>query len=57
MGVDSVTLEGRIKELHPNVISIIPAWAKKAASDKSVAGLRIPTRRQINTIDMDENLC
>jgi len=57
MGVDSVTLEGRMKELHPDVISIISAWAKKAVGDKSFAKLRRPTRRQINTIDMDENLC
>lgn len=57
MGVDSVTLERRIKELYPDVMSIIPAWAKKAVSDKSFAKLRIPSRRRINTIDMDENLC
>ena len=56
-GVDSVTLEGRIKEVHPDVMSIIPIWVKKAVIDKSVANLRMPSRRQLKTIDMDENLC
>ncbi|MCY7331683.1 MAG: hypothetical protein LH649_03280 [Pseudanabaena sp. CAN_BIN31] len=56
-GVDVVTLEGRIKEIMPEVATIITDWAKKAIIDRTVEKLRLPTRRRLNTIDMDENLC
>jgi hypothetical protein len=57
MGIDSVTLEERIKKLQPDVMSTILLWAKKAVINNSVAKLRIPKRRLVSPIDMDENLC
>ena len=55
-GMDDQTLKQRIIEIQPAVISTIGNWAKKANSDGSVANLRRP-RRQMNPIDMNEDLC
>ena len=55
-GMDDRTLKQLIIEMQPTVISTIGNWAKKANSDGSVANLRLP-RRQMNPVDMDEDLC
>lgn len=55
-GMDDRTLKQLIIEMQPTVISTIGNWAKKANSDESVANLRLP-RRQMNPVDMDEDLC
>ena len=55
-GMDDRTLKQLIIEMQPTVISTIGHWAKKANSDGSVANLRLP-RRQMNPVDMDEDLC
>ena len=55
-GMDDRTLKQLIIEIQPAVISTIGNWAKKANSDGSVAKLRLP-RRQMNPVDMDEDLC
>ena len=56
-GIDGVTLERKIKEIQPEVMSVISNWAKKAITDKNLEKLRLPPRRQITTIDMDGDLC
>ena len=56
-GIDNVTLEGRINKMQPDVMTGINALAKKASIDGSVEKLRLPNRRQVTKIDMDEDLC
>ena len=55
-GIDSVTLERKIKEIQPEVMSVISNWAKKAITDKNLGKLRLPPCRQVIAIDMDEDL-
>ncbi|NUN66450.1 hypothetical protein HCU40_17230 [Pseudanabaena biceps] len=56
-GIDGVVLEGKIKEIQPEVRSVISNWAKKAITDRGVDKLRLPRRRQVTAIDMDGDLC
>jgi hypothetical protein len=56
-GMDDGTLKKLIQEMQPAVVSEIDNWAKKANRDGSVAKLRLPTRRQVTQVDMDEDLC
>lgn len=55
-GMNDRTLQPLIKEVLSAVVSTIDNWAKKANSDGSIAKLRVP-RRQVNPVDMDEDLC
>ena len=55
-GIDNVTLERKINEIQPEVMSVISNWAKKAITDKNLEKLRLPHRRQVIAIDMDEDL-
>jgi hypothetical protein len=55
-GMDDRTLKQLIIEMQPAVISTIGNWANKANIDGSLAKLRVP-RRQVNPVDMDEDLC
>jgi hypothetical protein len=55
-GMNDRTLQPLIKEVLSAVVSTIGNWAKKANSDGSIAKLRVP-RRQVNPVNMDEDLC
>jgi hypothetical protein len=55
-GMNDRTLKQQIKEIQPAVVSAIGNWASKANIDGSVAKLRLP-HRQVNPVDMDEDLC
>jgi hypothetical protein len=56
-GVEATTLAERIEGIQSFINMAIDSWAKKANLDCSVAKLRLPPRRQICQIDMDEDLC
>jgi hypothetical protein len=55
-GMDNRTLKQLIQEIQPALVSAIGNWANKANIDGSVANLRLP-RRQVQPVDMDEDLC
>lgn len=55
-GIDGVVLTNRIEQSESDIKAGITNWAKQANRDGSVAKLRLPNRRQVNTIDMDEDL-
>jgi hypothetical protein len=55
-GMNDRTLKQLIQEMQPAIVSAIGNWANKANIDGSVAKLRLP-RRQMNPVDMDEDLC
>jgi hypothetical protein len=55
-GMNDRTLKPLIKEVLSAVVSTINNWATKANLDGSVSKLRVP-RRQMNPVDMDEDLC
>ncbi len=56
-GVDENTLTKRIEETEPDIRTVISAWAEKANADKGLANLRLPPRRQLDQVDLDEDLC
>jgi hypothetical protein len=55
-GIDEVTLKERIEEIQPDILAVANKWAKRANADGSVAKLRLPCRRQVKEVDMDEDL-
>lgn len=55
-GVNEITLEKRIQEIEPDILAVANTWAKKADTDGSVAKLRLPPRRQVKKVDLDEDL-
>jgi hypothetical protein len=50
-------LANRIDNIQSDVCHAISIWAKKAYFDGSMANLRLPPRRQVNKVDLDEDLC
>lgn len=55
-GMDDVVLKQLIREIQPEIVPVTSNWAKKAISNGSILGLRLP-RQSRAQIDMDEDLC
>lgn len=55
-GVDEMTLKKRVQEIEPDILAVANTWAKKANTDGTVAKLRLPPRRQVKKVDLDEDL-
>jgi hypothetical protein len=55
-GVDETTLATRIGQMEPDIHAVISAWAKKANTDGNLGSLRLPPRRQVKNVDLNEDL-
>ncbi|MDY6783696.1 MAG: hypothetical protein SW833_14335 [Cyanobacteriota bacterium] len=55
-GIDKATLEKRIEEIKTDIDATINTWVKKINEDGGVSKIRLPPRRQVKEIDMNEDL-